>query len=853
MNNNQQPTADAPVSVLVLDDELPIRHLFKTALAARGCSVATIDNARGALQLLMQQSFDVLVVDLRMEGMNGIVFLQEALKVWPWIGVVIVSGFVDEDTRPQAEALGVTRILEKPVGVDILCDNVIEEARTRKTAHRDIPRGNALALMRDHLKLLTNLDQTSMGTDTLLNALLEFGKTLSTMMAAETVGILVINKETEQRDLLLFVPKTVSESFLTDVKKEILARHKALSGTTITIESIRIKTEGKECDPSGPTKPNSWMSLPIILEDRFCGVLALASEARDAYTPANVSLLYHAANHIAAVFMSLRRMHQLAARDHLTGVFNRIRLEEELERAWLLAQRYEESMATIVVDIDNFKTINDSFGHAVGDEILRDMAQLMQAVARASDIIARYGGDEFVAVLPHATEANALAFGERFLDRLRDHVFCENTHKLSLSSSIGIATSRNPTMPATSDELLSQADRALFMAKRAGRNRITVWPEQTFGATGDTDVNEKIVGDTEQASTGAARHDRIMIVDDEESVLDLVGTMLARKGYEIVTFSSTQAALEAARSKRGHYDVLLTDLSMPDKSGIELMHELTEIDSSIVKIVMTGFATVDTAVECLREGAYDFIQKPVRDGQLTALLERALEYRHLKIDNARYQVHLEEMVKRRSTQLAASLDEVRRAYDFTLEALVAMLDAREKQTGKHSFRTRDLTVHLARIMGLGGDDLGAVASGAFLHDIGKIGIPDSILLKPGPLTDEEWEVMRTHSEIGYNILRSTPYLKDAAELVLSHHERYDGSGYPRGIKGENICFGARVFGVVDAYDTMRSARVYRDACGQTEAVEELLRHSGKQFDPHVVDAFIEHQDDLETLLNPGGD
>jgi putative nucleotidyltransferase with HDIG domain len=263
---------------------------------------------------------------------------------------------------------------------------------------------------------------------------------------------------------------------------------------------------------------------------------------------------------------------------------------------------------------------------------------------------------------------------------------------------------------------------------------------------------------------------------------------------------------------------------------------------------MTGFATVDAAVNSLREGAYDFIQKPLRHARLAALIRRALEYRHLKIENARYQFHLEEMVRKRSGQLAASLDELRKAYQFTLEALVAMLDARERQTGQHSFRTRDLAVFLAQRMGVDGDEIDAIASGAFLHDIGKIGIPDCVLLKDSSFSPPEWEVMKQHSEIGYRILRSSPHLKRAAQIVLSHHERYDGTGYPNGLRGDQICFGARVFAVIDAYDSMRSARVYRAAMAEEKAKAEIVRHSGTQFDPNVVRVFLENLPEVEKIL-----
>ncbi|MBL7077855.1 MAG: HD domain-containing protein, partial [Kiritimatiellae bacterium] len=267
------------------------------------------------------------------------------------------------------------------------------------------------------------------------------------------------------------------------------------------------------------------------------------------------------------------------------------------------------------------------------------------------------------------------------------------------------------------------------------------------------------------------------------------------------------------------------------------------------KIVMTGHATVDNAIQCLREGAYDFIQKPIERSQLLALISRAREYRDLKIENDRYQAHLEGMVRERSAKLAASLQDVQASYEFTLDALVRMLDAREEQTGKHSKRVRELAVALAQELGLTSEEQETVASGAFLHNIGKIAIPDNILLKPGPLTDEEWAIMKTHSQTGYDILRSSQFLQDTAQVVYQHHEHWDGSGYPQGLKEEDICMGARIFAVIDAYDAMRSERVYRKAIPHRDAVEEIVINAGKQFDPQVVEAFQSCQSELETIIS----
>lgn len=834
---------DPPIRVLVVDDEPALRRTYEAILTDHGCKVRSAENGRRALQVLMQQGFDVMVVDLRMDEMDGMVFLQEALRIWPWIGVVIVSAYVTQDVIPQAAALGVTRILEKPATLKDLCDNVDAEAMAHRDREVDIPRGNALDLMRGHLKILADMGSRAIGTDALMRALSDFGASLGGMMPSDVVGILVIEDSGEAPALLLEVQRPVSREFLKRVEAEMLVRFVALSGKTLQRESLNVQFNASKTMSEEDVEPGSTLSVPVILDSEVCGLVTLAAREEERYSPSDVSLLYHAANHISAVFMALRRMHRLATRDSLTGIFNRIRFEEELERTWLTSRRYSSSMGVVVVDIDNFKTMNDSYGHTVGDEILRDFAQVMQSVSRSTDVIARYGGDEFTAILPRADEEAARTFGSRLLKSTRDHVFCEARHRLHLTISVGIATSLNSTRPSTGASLLSQADRALYIAKRAGRNRMCVWPGK---ATATSDVGAERAVVEAEAPAGKAH---ILVVDDEPSICSLARVILQREGYQVTTLESAEATLEAIHANSSRFDILLTDIGLPDKSGIEILHEVTRIDDKIVKIVMTGNATVDNAVSCLREGAYDFIEKPIGREQLTALIERALEYRQLRLENAQYQMHLEEMVTHRSEQLASSLEEIKRSYEFTLEALVAMLDAREHQTGHHSIRTRDLAVTLAQKMGLRGEELEAVAVGALLHDIGKIGIRDDILLKPGRLLPEEWADMRNHPEIGYRILRSSPYLRDASKIVRQHQEHYDGTGYPRGLKGEEICIGARVFGAIDAYDAMRSARVYRDPVSPEEAAAELRRHAAKQFDPEVVRVLLECQDDLERVLD----
>ena len=828
--------------VLVVDDDAAICTVYASGLEQGGCKVATAGSGREALQILMRENFEVLVVDVRMEGMDGLVFLQEALNIWPWLGVVIVSAYVNDDVRREARSLGVSRLLMKPVAIATMREEVLAEANEKRARQVDISRGNALELMRHHMKLLTRLGQAPVTTDSLVEALLEFGREIAGMLPASAVGTLLL--EGSRRMLVCGAHAPVTREFLNTVESEMIARFEALSGLRIEREMLDVEILDENCDPDGATEPGTCLSVPIIFDRDVCGLVTLAAKEKDAYSEHDVCLLYHAANHVSAVFTALRRMHHLAAKDPLTGLYNRVRLEEELERAWDVSRRYGSSMGVVIVDIDSFKILNDSYGHAVGDQVLRDFSRHMQDVARTSDILARYGGDEFVVILPHADDEDARTFGERLIEGVRGLVFCEGSHNLHLSVSVGIATSLNPTVPGTSQELVSQADRALYTAKRAGRDRICVWPERQPGT-----ATRRSAGGAHSALPSEFKLEkpegRILVVDDEPAIRDLVLLMLEHDGYKATACSTASEAIEVLSQKPGYFDILLTDLGLPGKSGVDLLNEVGETDDLVVKVVMTGYATVDNAVNSLREGAYDFVQKPIQRQALSSLIKRALEYRALRVQNVNYQAHLEEMVEKRSAQLAASLEEVKRSYEFTLEALVAMLDAREHHTGRHSIRVRELAVMLGREMGLPGADVEAIASGALLHDIGKIAIPDAILFRPGPLSAEEWEVMKRHPEIGFNIISSSPYLTGSAEIVYAHHERFDGSGYPRGLAAEEICIGARIFGIVDAYDAMRSVRVYREPVCVEDVVAEISRCAGSHFDPEVVEAFKVCQPKLE--------
>jgi putative nucleotidyltransferase with HDIG domain len=290
------------------------------------------------------------------------------------------------------------------------------------------------------------------------------------------------------------------------------------------------------------------------------------------------------------------------------------------------------------------------------------------------------------------------------------------------------------------------------------------------------------------------------------------------------------------------HDLVVSDIVMPEMDGLKLLDRVREKTQEVPVIMVTALHDISTALDAVRRGAYDYILKPFEKEQLYLSVKRALEHRRLLLENRQYQRELERLVEERTLQLREALKELENSYDYTLEALGGALDLKDAETEGHCQRVTAFTISIARAMGVDEIQLRHIARGAFLHDIGKMAIPDSILRKPGPLTAEERAIMRKHCEIGYQMLQRIPFLKEAAQIVLAHQERYDGKGYPRGLKGEEIPLGARIFAVADTLDAMISDRPYRKALPLETAKEEIRTHAGTQFDPKVVEVFLSMPD-----------
>jgi cyclic di-GMP phosphodiesterase len=343
-------------------------------------------------------------------------------------------------------------------------------------------------------------------------------------------------------------------------------------------------------------------------------------------------------------------------------------------------------------------------------------------------------------------------------------------------------------------------------------------------------------GNLAGVSSDSPRAARILAVDDEPAACKLLSIILSPPAFRCSIASNGEEAL--AILQRDRFDAVISDLHMPGIDGMELLVQVRQRYPHMAFLVTTGVDDVDVGVQAMRRGADDYLVKPLWESAVLVSLESALHKRQLEQQVENYRLHLEEMVAERTGQLQAAFQQIEHSYEDTLQALGAAIDLRDSETAGHSQRVCRYSLEIARAMEWSEKQLRSLARGAYLHDIGKLGVPDGILLKPGPLTADERKLMQQHVQLGFDLVKDIPFLADAAEILLMHHERYEGGGYPRGLKREEILLGARIFAVADTLDAITSDRPYRRASSFQSARETITRLSGSQFDPQVVDVFL---------------
>jgi len=341
-----------------------------------------------------------------------------------------------------------------------------------------------------------------------------------------------------------------------------------------------------------------------------------------------------------------------------------------------------------------------------------------------------------------------------------------------------------------------------------------------------------------------SKQHRVLIVDDEPVVRRILRQRLLADGYHCEEAGSAEEALD--RLANDSAELVVLDIKMPGKSGVELLPEIKLRYPDTAVIMATAITDATTAIQCMKDGAYDYLVKPFNLDEVALSAGRALEKRRLELENRAYQQHLEEMVSERTKELKRAVEKIKIASLDTIHRLARAAEYKDEDTGAHIQRMSQYSAAIARKMGLGDREVENILYAAPMHDVGKIGIPDRILLKTGSLDEDEWEIMKKHTVIGAEILRGSDaeFIRQAEVIALTHHEKWDGSGYPRGLRGPEIPLAGRTVAIADVFDALTSKRPYKEPYSVAKSLGIIKESSGTHFDPDVVEAFVAVEDEI---------
>ncbi len=798
------------VRLLICDDSDELRAALRTMLAGHAEIelVGEAGNGEEAIAKALEHEPDTALMDVAMPLLDGVEATRRIRELLPALRIVAFAGSDDTATVMAMIEAGASAYCVKGAPLWELERAIVEPTDPLVRLARTLARTASAELVAREFAEATRA-------------------TVAATFLADAEGSPVPAGSAGKATLRPgFVPAIVGRAFT--------AIHLARADAEDLAE---LRAAGCAC--------SSALAVPLVTDGAALGAVLVAAAA-----PVDEELVAAAADLASAALATERRLavsFAEARRDALTGLANKRAFDEHLQRLVEQVSDAGGELSVALFDLDDFKRINDEHGHAAGDETLRELAKVMLRSLRANEEAFRIGGEEFGVVVIGGAEA-----GARVAERIRDGIRGHRRGRGLPTVSAGVAAHFGSE---PRDELVRRADVALYAAKRAGKNRVVVHRQETAleaanGRSNDAGKASRpnFLGKEEDGSL------RILLVDDDEGLRTLLRTTFEAADVEVEEAVSADGALALIAADPP--DIVVLDVWMPGTNGMELCRRLkADASTSGIRVILLTGSDEDIGIHAVEVGADALLRKPFSPLELLAVTERLATGR----PEAPFRTATERASREQLLLYAEDLRRLRevergqrallqRAYRETVTALATALESKDVGTGKHSQRVLRYAMELAWTVEPGLLEDTSIEYGFLLHDVGKIGIPDVILSKKGPLTTPQRRKMQTHTVLGEQMLGEVALLQgEGLRIVRSHHERWDGSGYPDRLGGDEIPIAARIFAIADALDAMTTDRSYRKAGSWKLAVSEIVHQSRRQFDPGVVEAFMEREPELRAM------
>lgn len=571
--------------------------------------------------------------------------------------------------------------------------------------------------------------------------------------------------------------------------------------------------------------------IPLLNNKNIFGFIVLAGDNTKFFLEKDNNLLLAYLSLVSTAFDKVKLLEEIryiSNTDSLTNIYNRRGFYGAVEDKLIHSLETKKPISAIMVDLDNFKRINDYYGHQIGDNVIQTVVKRCLKTLRPIDTGCRFGGEEFLFLIPDSDIKQAKKVADRLRQKIYQRPIITDKGEMEITVSIGVSTielsNENPAQAL--EQMINRADQAMYWSKIQGRNRVSLWSENA--------AKEQVMFLNDQKKTFKQN----TLTNPSQDLLQLQSSMLAAEEHLSSILTNASEAIITINQEN---QIVVFNHSAEKV----FLYSLQEIIGKQISVLIPNIDEILKKERRITSGKSSTLGLTQQNQQIPLEISYSSFMAKSQLLTT---IIISDITERKLTEEKLSVyhKNITTAYDNTIEALVHALEFRDIETHGHSKRVVELTTQFAQMLGYSEEELINIRRGALLHDIGKIAISDQILLKPGPLTEDEWIKMHQHPRVAYELLSSIQFLIKALVIPLYHHERYDGSGYPYQLVGDEIPFEARLFAIVDIYDALRSDRPYRAAWSEEKTRCYLQEQAGKAIDGNLLPIFFQVLDQFNS-------